>query len=494
MGLSKNQQETTPGPDMPEGIAIPIVSTVMPENKNDGYIAVTFSNGDIEARADFFPPFGQGAPISDEYITALLEKLNIVHGVKWDAIREASTACNLNRRTVRDVLIAQGDTPVNEVSEYFERNPHLPVSSVPPDELDRNSPRRNARVDYREYSPFIIVKQTQVLAKFRPRKTGQDGKNVHGNMVPYKVLKPQGVEAGENTRFDGQFLIAEINGQLVEANKVMNVRDSLVIKGAVGYATGNIVFPGDVVIDGPVSDGFKIYSGGSVTIKQTFDVTDVITKTDLNVAGGIIGRGRAFVKVGGNLKARFIENCQVACRKSITIDKEIINSSVFTMDTLELGDKSTILGSDIYAIHGVRAGSIGKKSGKATRIHCGVDFTLQQENEKANNQMRMLAAKLDKLKELMNTPPVEGENLERRTKMEQLRRRLEEEQEKVTRRISGIMEETTGDENAVVEASGEIVSGTLIEVCQIALFVTDPLKKVRIRLDKTQGKLVCENL
>jgi uncharacterized protein (DUF342 family) len=479
---------------MAESTAVPIVSTVMPENKNDGHIAVTFSDGDIEARADFFPPFGQGAPVSDEYISALLEKLNIVHKVKWDAIREAAAACNLNKRAVKNVLIAQGDVPVNEVGEYFERNPHLAVSNVPPGEQDQDRPRSNARIDYREYSPFIIVKQNQVLAKFLPRKVGQDGKNVHGNVVPYKALKPKGVEAGENVRFDGQFLVAEINGQLVEANKVMNVRDSLVIKGAVGYATGNIVFPGDVIIDGPVSDGFKIYSGGSVTIKQTFDVTDVITKADLTVAGGIIGRGRALVKAGGQLKTKFIENCRVACRKSITVDKEIINSSIFTMDILEMGDKSTILGSDVYAIHGVRAGSIGKKSGKATQIHCGIDFTLQQEKEKTNNQMRMLAAKLGKLSEIMNAPLSEGEDPERRTKMEQLRRRLEEERNKAARRISDILGQITNDEDAVVEANGEIVPGTLIEICQIALFVTEPLKKVRIRLHKTEGKLICESL
>jgi uncharacterized protein (DUF342 family) len=248
MELSKNKTEIALGPDMAEGAAVSIVSTVMPENKNDGYIAVSFSEGDIEARADFFPFFGQGSPISDEYIAALLEKLNIVHGVKWDAIREAVTACNLNRRTVKNVLIAQGDAPVNEVSEHFERNPHLSVSNVPPDEPAQGRRRSNARVDYRKYSPFIIVKQNQVLAKFRPRKVGQDGKNVHGAVVPYKVFKPEGVESGENTRFDGQFLVAEINGQLVEANKVMNVRDSLVIRGAVGYATGNIIFPGEYII------------------------------------------------------------------------------------------------------------------------------------------------------------------------------------------------------------------------------------------------------
>jgi hypothetical protein len=46
----------------------------------------------------------------------------------------------------------------------------------------------------------------------------------------------------------------------------------------------------------------------------------------------------------------------------------------------------------------------------------------------------------------------------------------------------------------VVEVTGEIAPGTLIEICQIALFVDEPLRKVRIKLDKMGGKLVPEPL
>jgi hypothetical protein len=46
----------------------------------------------------------------------------------------------------------------------------------------------------------------------------------------------------------------------------------------------------------------------------------------------------------------------------------------------------------------------------------------------------------------------------------------------------------------VVEVLGEVAPGTLIEICQIALFVTEPLRHVRIRLDRGLGKLVSEPL
>jgi hypothetical protein len=161
------------------------------------------------------------------------------------------------------------------------------------------------------------------------------------------------------------------------------------------------------------------------------------------------------------------------------------------LENIDLGDKGMILGGDIYAVKGIRTGGIGRKAGKATRIHCGIDFTLQQEKEKNNNQLRILSAKLQKLREIMEAPEP---NAEKRAKMEELLHRLEDEQKKTTLRISELLGTVDTDENALVEVTGEIVPGTLIEICQVALFVTEPLRKLRIRLDRAKGKLVSENL
>jgi uncharacterized protein (DUF342 family) len=457
--------------------------TIVTGSKNDGGMTVVFSDKDLEIRADFTPPVGKGAPLNPEMAASALEKLNIVYGIRWDALNEAIMECNLNRKPQRDVLIARGDPPVNEVTEYYQMNPHLTEAVRPAQD--------KARIDYRAYSPFIIVKKDQALAKLRPRKQGKEGKNVHGLVLPFEVIRPEGVTGGENTRTDRGLILAGINGQLVEEKKVLSVRNSLVVKGAVGYGTGNIIFPGDVVIEGPVSDGFKIYSGGSVTIKQTFDVTDVIAKGDLVVAGGIIGRRPALVKSGGAIKTKFIENCRVAARKTITVDSEIINSSVFTLENIDLGEKGFILGGDIYAVRGIKAGGIGKKAGKATRIHCGIDFTAQQEKEKNNNQLRILAAKLEKLRELeAGYEP----GCEQRVKVDELIKRLTEEQKKAAAAVSDLLGRIVTDENACVEVQGEIAPGTLIEICQVALFVSETLRKVRVRLDKSGGKVVAEPL
>ncbi|MDR3276907.1 MAG: FapA family protein, partial [Treponema sp.] len=361
--------------------------------QHDGHLVVRFSENDIEAWADFIPPAGQGKFITSAYLEYLMEELNINYGIQWDDIQEKALLCNTGRQPIQGVLVARGEVPVNEVGEYYDPVPNL---------INRPAPTKNSEhVDYRNFSPFTIVKKDQVLAVFRPRIEGRDGKDVHSTVLPFKAINHPGVSSGKNTRADDKNIIALIDGQLIEVSRSLNVEENLIVKGSVGYSTGHINFPGDVFIHGLVADGFKIYSGGSVTIKQTYDVTDVMTKGDLTVAGGLIGRGPALVKVGGLLRTKFIENCRVACRKTVSVTTEIVNSSIFAMEKLEMGDKSQILGGDIYAIHGVRTGNIGKKSGRSTQIHCGIDFTVQQEKDKCNNQLRMVDAKLHRLREIM---------------------------------------------------------------------------------------------
>jgi hypothetical protein len=150
------------------------------------------------------------------------------------------------------------------------------------------------------------------------------------------------------------------------------------------------------------------------------------------------------------------------------------------------------VGSDIYATHGLRTGGIGTKAevSKATHIHCGIDFAVQQEKEKHTNRLRILAAKLTRLRDLMQIP---DQDLEKLAKMKVLLQRLESEQQAASKRISELLGNINADEKAVVEVTGDVIAGTIIEICQVALFVDKPLQKVRFKLNNF-GKLVSESL
>ncbi|QQO08592.1 DUF342 domain-containing protein [Breznakiella homolactica] len=452
-------------------------------HKNDGTLVITFSEKNLEAWGDFIPPVGKGHPLTADYVSAALSRFNVTYGVRWENIQDALEAVQNSGKPVKHILIAQGEPPEDEVPEYFRLDPELRRTTLPGEDV--------IRVDYKTISPYVMVKKDQLLASKYPKVEGHDGRDVHGTVIPKGIIRMNTASSGKNTRCEDEGIYASIDGRLIDKDGELMVDEVLVIKGQVGYATGHISFPGDVIIEGPVADGFKILSGGSVLVKQTFDVTDLVAKKDLIVTGGIIGRGRALVKTGGGLKAKFIRNCRVACRSTITIESEIVNSSVFTMQNLNLGDKGRILSGEIYAVHGIKAAMIGKQSGKTTKIHCGIDFTAQQEKDKLNLRLRILTAKLQKLRELMEKNSGDPAKV---AKMEELAERLQDEIGKLSTRIGDLLLRLNADENAAVEVSGEIARGTLIEICGIAYYVDQSLKRVRFRLDKAQGKLVYEPL
>ena len=105
--------------------------------------------------------------------------------------------------------------------------------------------------------------------------------------------------------------------------------------------------------------------------------------------------------------------------------------------------------------------------------------------------MKILVVKMNRLKEMMEDPAFKGEQ---KAKMEALFSKLDDEQKKTQTKITEILGRLQPYNNAVVEVSGEISPGTLIEICQTAIFVTEPLKRVRIRLDRDNNKLITEKL
>lgn len=458
----------------------PQQTTITGQHENDGKIVIIVDESKIIARADFYPPLGQGKPLAPDYIASMLDTLQIVYGIDWNTIQEAALECNLNHRVVKDIIIAKGDEPTAEIPEYYELEEAFQTAQKA---IDRDA----QRIDYRSIASYIVVKKNQKLAHRKERIPGMEGKTIQGELIPAPIERNETYTAGKNTIKTADAIIAACDGRLIIQDHELMVDEILEVKGSVGYGTGHIIFPGDVILEGNVADGFKVYSGASIIAKQTFDATDVIAKKDLIVAGGIIGRGQNTIKVGGTVKAKFIQNCRLASRGPIQVSSAIVNSIIYTLDSLDLGEKGRIIGGEFFTIHGLKAASIGSETGKTTKIHCGVDFTVQQELDKLNEQFRILSQKREKIQNLLKNPALEAE---KKAALEQFAEQIDEQMRLISNKLTDLLPKLNADENASVSCLGEIAQGTLIEICHVALFIDKPIRKVIIHLDKTQGKLV----
>ncbi|MDR2468712.1 MAG: FapA family protein [Spirochaetaceae bacterium] len=453
--------------------------TTLSSNKHDARILLDFTEDEMEVYGDFLPPTTAGFPLSKEYVNTLLEHFKIDYGICWDHIEKAIKECTETNRPVRKVLIARGDIPVDETAGHFclEQNVRKPA---PPRFEDSD------KTNYRAFSPFIVVQAKQVLAVLRPAVAGIAGKTVRGNAVPFNKMPVTPVRGGKNTSTDARHIYADVTGHLIINKNVLDVEPVLTVRGAVGYATGDINFPGDVTLEGPVNDGFKVQVGGSLNVRETLDATDIIVQKDVIIKGGMIGRGRALVKVSGALNARFIRNCRLACKKTVTINTEVINSTIYTMENVVVSEKGTILGGEVFAFHSLSAGYIGKDNTTPVKIHLGSDWTLRQEIENNENLMRLLTAKMEKIASYLSSENLDAAKFQ---KIEEVRTRLTGELSKCRSKKAEFEKRSVVDTKAMLVCAGQIAAGTVVEICGVEFLVEEPLRRIRLALDSTSGSI-----
>lgn len=447
----------------------------------NGYAEVIFSEDEMTATADFYPATGGMKPIELDAIVELLSVKKITLGVDWDVIKEAVFKCNTERIQATDIIIARGTKPVDEIPEHLLIEENLLEESYRPE-------FESLRVDYKEISPFVLVKEGEVLARLIPRKQGTQGFTVRGKAVAYKKVKIPQIKAGENTRIEKERVVAGCDGRFERSESSFRVNEVLEIDSDIDYRTGHIDFPGDVIIKGEIKDGFKVHSGGSLFCAKTMDASEVICKKDMVVHRGIIGRKKGTVKVGGNTEAKFIENCYVEVKGSLFVEVGILNSAIHTLSRLELGKKGIIIGGRIYAQDGVTATQIGSAMGPRTEIYCGIDYSIERKLEWIRDNNIELALKL--------------KQVERKIKVATAgKKRLVEVQEKIKKAIhklnnaaSSLIFNLDKNDEADVIVKESIFPGSYIEICHLPYVISREMRRVHFKLDKIKGRVISEPL
>jgi uncharacterized protein (DUF342 family) len=448
--------------------------------KSDGEADFRLSEDAMELRADFFPPKNGGAPLTREYIESCLLNLNVVRGVDWEAIQEALDSCNLEGKVHLDLVIAKGAEPVPTLPGRIELAPGL-IKDGPG--IDQDA----ARVDFKAVTPLVMVAADQVLGKYLEPDPGANGFDVTGKEI---LGGKQGVkvwELGTNVRQEGDRVLASKSGRIsIQGDRRVSVEEVLEVKTAVDYHTGHIVFPGDVILDGGIEDGFKVYAGASIHCKTTIDATDVNAKADLVVQGGIIGRHNGQVRVGGRLEAKFVENCRVAVKGDARVGSAIVNSRFFALGSLDMGDKGRIAGGEIWAMRGVKAARIGTPTGKQVTITCGIDFTVKQQLDVINQRLRILTAKELKAKELSRAKPSSS--------LDSILKEIAAMQSSLLKALEELGPRLNAAPEAKVEVRDLIFPGVLVTIMGSTVMVEKEQKRVRLRFDQEQQRIVLEPL
>ncbi len=446
----------------------------------DGFAEVIITEGGIAATATFHPPSPGGAFLSYNKVSEVLEANKVVFGIDLDAVQNALFQANSSRAAVKDVIIARAAEPVPEIPEHFVIRTDL-IERKP--EIDPEA----ASIDWHQISPFCIVQIKEPIAKRIPKVDGVGGTNIYGAEVSFPVREVKTYSAGTNVIEHEKGLFAGKSGRVsIDSKGVISIEDVLLLKKGVDFTTGNITFPGDVICQGKIADGFKIYSGGSFVSSEVVDATEIVCKKDMIIQAGIEGSGKGAVRVGGSLTAKYIQNCRVAVRGTVNVSGSIVKSLIYSMDTIRMGDTGKLVGGECIVIGGVQALDIGNAKGVVTRLRCGTDFTVQQELDLANEQLKQLALKIQKAEAMYREEP--GPELEKAIYA------MKAQKTQIANKIPTFLPRIDTNDKAFVEVRGTIYPGVEIEICHVAHSITKAQKQVIFTLDKERGIIAAQPL
>ncbi|MFN3660172.1 MAG: DUF342 domain-containing protein, partial [Brevinematales bacterium] len=156
------------------------------------------------------------------------------------------------------------------------------------------------------------------------------GKTVTGRVLPARDGKDVPLLPGNNNHLspDGMQLISDINGQVFFKNGRIHVEPVYEVRGDVGPSTGDVNFPGNVVVYGNVNDTFKVYAGGNVEIKGNVGKANITAEGNLVVRQGIQGKDEAKIVCGGDMYAKFVERANIRVEGDIVVTEAILHSDV----------------------------------------------------------------------------------------------------------------------------------------------------------------------
>lgn len=234
-------------------------------------------------------------------------------------------------------------------------------------------------IDYRKRLAQDSVVEGEFLGRILAGQPGMVGNDVFGKEIAVPPPAPVHIRAGKNVRYDSssQSFFASCSGRVRLAGDELYVDEVLTIEGCVGLETGHIKHPGSLVVHQHVEAGSQIETKGDIHVLGYVEDATITTESDLWVQGGITGSEGSVIRVGGTVRAKFVQNVTILAGGDVIVDREIDNAIVRTCGTVRV-PKGRIVGGEIMALGGIEVGQAGSGAGVKTLLVAGEDYALEE--------------------------------------------------------------------------------------------------------------------
>jgi len=286
----------------------------------------------------------------------------------------------LSSATPIEVTIAKGIKPrdgKDGVLEYM-----VDMSAKPQFIADA----KEDSIDFKNSMQVALVNVGDVLASVVPPTEGEDGMDVRGGVIKAKPGEKARFFLGEGVEEKDDLISVTAAGTPSIQDDVIMIRRTYVLQGDVNLSTGNIKFPGTVIIHGNVTEGFEIISEENVVVNGFISGATVKANGYIKCAGGIQGKEKTEISAGSYIAAKFISSATVTADGDVLVTKDVLHSKINCLGELRVG--GSLVGGVTIALKGVECGGLGSETGTKTVVNIRTHYR----QEKAKEQIGIILA------------------------------------------------------------------------------------------------------
>ncbi|MFB9274796.1 DUF342 domain-containing protein [Cohnella cellulosilytica] len=212
-------------------------------------------------------------------VVAKLEAMSIKSRIEFAAIQQ-----ELLRPTFEPIVVASGKAPADgedaRLEIYFDQQVRSEFFEV------------EGAIDFRNHLRIPTVQKGDLMARKIPMVDGTAGYDVLGNVTLPTPPKDLFILAKPNVELtpEGQVIARKQGRPRITGGKIktFDVSTSYVVSGNVDISTGNIVFSGDVIVCGDVTDNMIVESLGNVYVYGNVFNSTITATGSINVRGNVI--------------------------------------------------------------------------------------------------------------------------------------------------------------------------------------------------------------
>jgi uncharacterized protein (DUF342 family) len=259
-----------------------------------------------------------------------------------------------------------------------------------------------AKIDYRNISSISTVIADEIIGE----AVSPDILPVEEQTNLYKIkdLKDLHSFVGDGVyirKNEPSRLYAEKSGEIVFKNGKFYVNDKLNLKN-IDFKTGNIVFPGDVSIEGDIKAGFSV-NARNIEVKGSVDNARLIAGETVVVSGGVIGLQNSdfcSINAGKLVYLNFIENSKIECSGAVYIKKSSMHTDIYAKERIVIfGEPGLAVGGELISRKNILLRNAGSKWGTKTILKVGIDpfkYLRLKSSENKRNHLWELDTEIEK--------------------------------------------------------------------------------------------------